>query len=112
MFYVQPEVPWPHFANILQRHFLRATRQDPSRPARCLSLHDLEYLHSKLLGGQPMISQKVSLSLSLFFFCMLEAFGYLLTDSSRRSIASGRGSAKVSKSCGISATSARCGRMV
>jgi len=54
----QLEVLWPQFANILQRHFIRATRQDLTRPTRCLSPFDLEYLHQQFFGGQRTITQK------------------------------------------------------
>ena len=46
----QAEIPWPQFANVLQRHFLRATRQDAVSPTRCLSQTDFEYIHSKFFG--------------------------------------------------------------
>jgi hypothetical protein len=46
----QQEVTWPYFANMLQRHFLRATRQDPIRPTRCLCQTDFEYIHQKFFG--------------------------------------------------------------
>lgn len=51
------EIPWPMFANKLQRHFLRATRQDPIKPTRYLSRHELTYIHQNFFGGQPMVSQ-------------------------------------------------------
>lgn len=51
------EIPWPMFANKLQRHFLRATRQDPIKPTRYLSRHELTYIHHNFFGGQPMVSQ-------------------------------------------------------
>ncbi|KAH3762635.1 transcriptional repressor [Pelomyxa schiedti] len=50
------EIPWPLFANHLQLHFARSTRQDFSSPERCLSPLDLNYLHTKFFGGK-MISQ-------------------------------------------------------
>lgn len=53
----QAEIPWPMFANKLQRHFLRATRQDPIKPTRYLSRHELTYIHQNFFGGQPMVSQ-------------------------------------------------------
>jgi len=54
----QLEVPWTSFANVLQKHFLRATRQDPIRPTRCLSHADLDYIHKLFFGGHPLITQK------------------------------------------------------
>jgi hypothetical protein len=52
------EVEWPYLANVLQRHFLRATRQDSIRPARALSTADFDFILNKIFGGHPMISQK------------------------------------------------------
>jgi len=51
------EITWPAFANKLQRHFLRAARQDPMKPTRFLTSHELDYFHQKFFGGAPMISQ-------------------------------------------------------
>jgi len=53
-----PDKEWAHFANVLQRHFLRATRQDPVKPTRCLSMTDFFYLHEKFFGNAPKISSK------------------------------------------------------
>lgn len=44
------EISWFKFANALQRQFIRATKQDPQRPARCLSSFDFSYLHEKFIG--------------------------------------------------------------
>lgn len=44
------EVTWPQFANVLHRHFLRATRQDLIRPTRQLSNFDFEYLNQTFFG--------------------------------------------------------------
>jgi len=54
----QAEIPWPQFANVLQRHFLRATRQDAISPTRCLSQTDFEYIHAKFFGAQATITPK------------------------------------------------------
>lgn len=54
----QLEVTWPQFANVLQRHFLRATRQDLIKPTRQLSLYDFQYINHNFFGGQPIVSQK------------------------------------------------------
>jgi hypothetical protein len=43
----QLEIPWPKFANALQHHFIRATRQDLGRPKRILSAYDMQYIHQK-----------------------------------------------------------------
>jgi hypothetical protein len=52
------EIAWPELANTLQHHFLRAMRQDLSRPRRIMSNFDLNYLHLKYFGGKQVISQK------------------------------------------------------
>lgn len=52
------EIEWPFLANIVQRHFLRATRQDLIRPTRSLSPSDFDFILNKIFGGHPMISQK------------------------------------------------------
>lgn len=54
----QAEVTWQQFANVLQRHFLRATRQDLIRPTRQLLECDLEYLNQTFFDCQPIINQK------------------------------------------------------
>ena len=46
----QLEISWPKFANTLQHHFLRATRQELSRPKRILSPFDMQYIHYKFFG--------------------------------------------------------------
>lgn len=51
------EIPWFSFANKLQRHFLRATRQDPIKPTRFLSRHELLYIHQKSFNGQGTVTQ-------------------------------------------------------
>jgi len=37
-------ISWPKFANLLQVHYLRATRQNPAEPKRPLSLRELQYI--------------------------------------------------------------------
>jgi len=54
----QAEIPWPQFANVLQRHFLRATRQDAISPTRSLSPTDFEYIHYKFFNSQNTITPK------------------------------------------------------
>ena len=44
------EITWLQFANALQRQFIRATRQDPQNPSRCLSPFDFAYLHEKFIS--------------------------------------------------------------
>jgi len=58
LFSEQNEVPWFAFANTLQRHFIRATRQDPQRPSRCLSTMDLDYFHDKFFGRSMSVTAK------------------------------------------------------
>lgn len=49
------EITWNQFANALQRQFIRATRQDPSTPARCMSIFDFTYIHDKFLAKRPTL---------------------------------------------------------
>lgn len=63
----QAEIPWPQFANVLQRHFLRATRQDAVTPTRSLSQTDFEYIHVKFFGGQATITPKAYVSFWTWF---------------------------------------------
>eukprot|EP01113_Clastostelium_recurvatum_P007040 TRINITY_DN13246_c0_g1_i2.p1 TRINITY_DN13246_c0_g1~~TRINITY_DN13246_c0_g1_i2.p1 ORF type:complete len:633 (-),score=120.05 TRINITY_DN13246_c0_g1_i2:15-1913(-) len=44
------EVLWPFFVNILQRHFLKATRQNPMQPARPLAMFDFNYIMDKFVN--------------------------------------------------------------
>ncbi len=57
---VQLEVTWPSFANALQRHTLKATKQDPARPIRPLSPYDLKYIKGTFFGTVPLISLIIS----------------------------------------------------
>jgi len=54
----QLEITWPQFANPLQRHVLKATKQDPVRPARCLSGYDLRYIKAKFFADRDVMTQK------------------------------------------------------
>jgi len=54
----QPEVPWQHFANVLQVHYVRSTRQDLRAPARPLSLSDLQYIHQLQFKERTTVHQK------------------------------------------------------
>eukprot|EP01114_Cavostelium_apophysatum_P019436 TRINITY_DN626_c0_g1_i3.p1 TRINITY_DN626_c0_g1~~TRINITY_DN626_c0_g1_i3.p1 ORF type:complete len:637 (+),score=184.93 TRINITY_DN626_c0_g1_i3:219-2129(+) len=54
----QLEVSWARFANALQHHFLKATRQELMRPRRILSQYDLRYLQLKFFKGKALINQK------------------------------------------------------
>jgi len=49
------EITWNQFANALQRQFIRATKQDPSTPARCMSIFDFTYIHDKFLAKRPTL---------------------------------------------------------
>ncbi|PRP75084.1 hypothetical protein PROFUN_03920 [Planoprotostelium fungivorum] len=53
------QVPWALFGNLLQRHFLRATRQDPVKPQRFLSRSELQYISAKFFGGNSNITIKM-----------------------------------------------------
>jgi hypothetical protein len=46
------EIPWPAFANAMQIHYIRATKQDPKKPVRPLSNKDIEYLHLSKFNGK------------------------------------------------------------
>lgn len=52
------EVSWYQFANALQRQFVRATKQDPASPSRCLSQFDFTYVKNKFFREQPIVHQK------------------------------------------------------
>lgn len=54
----QLEISWAEFANTLQHHFLRAMKQELSRPRRILSPFDLRYMHSKFFGQKETITLK------------------------------------------------------
>lgn len=51
------EATWPQFCNTLQRHFLRATRQDSMRPKRALSLEDFSFFHVEFFHGKVVVTQ-------------------------------------------------------
>jgi hypothetical protein len=44
------------FANLLQRHYLRATRQEASDPTRPLSRYDLEHIHVNQFQGADTVT--------------------------------------------------------
>jgi len=54
----QWEITWPQFANALQRHVLKATKQDPVHPTRCLSGYDLRYFKAKFFADKEVLNQK------------------------------------------------------
>lgn len=53
-----PEIPWPLFANSIQRYFLRASKQDFLQPKRGLSIYDLDHIHSHFFNSQPTVDYK------------------------------------------------------
>jgi len=52
------ETTWPSFANVLQTHYIHATRQDPGKPIRCLSAEDIRYIHEVKFDTKPLITQR------------------------------------------------------
>jgi hypothetical protein len=52
------DVSWPYFANVLQRHFLIVTRQNPECPTRPLSRSELAFFLNSLLGGKQVVDAK------------------------------------------------------
>jgi hypothetical protein len=58
VFQDQPEVPWLLLANVLQRQFVRGTRQDPSNPIRPLSPAEIVYFHRQFFQSHPMVTQQ------------------------------------------------------
>jgi len=52
------EVPWCRFANYLQNHYLRATRQDLASPARPLSRYDLDYIQMNQFNGATTVTSQ------------------------------------------------------
>lgn len=59
------EVPWAQFANVFHMHFINATRQDITRPARSLHFTEIGYLQEKFFNNKATITVKV---LYLFVF--------------------------------------------
>eukprot|EP01094_Clydonella_sp_ATCC50884_P001611 TRINITY_DN1121_c0_g2_i2.p1 TRINITY_DN1121_c0_g2~~TRINITY_DN1121_c0_g2_i2.p1 ORF type:complete len:530 (+),score=195.36 TRINITY_DN1121_c0_g2_i2:363-1952(+) len=49
-------VPWCVFANLLQKHVIRGTRQDPSRPSRCITLGEFEYMHARMFSANERVT--------------------------------------------------------
>lgn len=55
------EVSYSYFCNILQRHFILATKQDSAHPKRALSLDDFDYIHEYYFkNSQRINTQSVS----------------------------------------------------
>ncbi|KAL6057136.1 SH2 domain-containing protein [Balamuthia mandrillaris] len=52
------EASWPQFANVFHDHFVRATKQDPTRPTRTLFPCDFDYIHEQFFGRKPMVTLK------------------------------------------------------
>lgn len=57
-FFGRTEIPWAAFANAMQLHYIRATKQDPMKPVRPLSLKDIEYLHLTKFAGKTTVNQE------------------------------------------------------
>eukprot|EP00008_Paramoeba_atlantica_P003665 CAMPEP_0201486210 /NCGR_PEP_ID=MMETSP0151_2-20130828/10275_1 /ASSEMBLY_ACC=CAM_ASM_000257 /TAXON_ID=200890 /ORGANISM="Paramoeba atlantica, Strain 621/1 / CCAP 1560/9" /LENGTH=808 /DNA_ID=CAMNT_0047870723 /DNA_START=109 /DNA_END=2535 /DNA_ORIENTATION=- len=56
--FTRNEISWVQFSNILQMHYIRATRQDPEVPERPLSMHDLLYIFKSQFGEREVVTQK------------------------------------------------------
>lgn len=54
----QLDVPWLLLANVLQRHFVRGTRQNVMNPPRPLSTNELIFIHRHFFGGGLMASRQ------------------------------------------------------
>ena len=48
--------PWPYVINVLNTHFLKITRQNPTYPKRGLNRGEIEYLHKKFCDGNQQVS--------------------------------------------------------
>lgn len=57
LFKNQPNISYPYFCNILQRHFLIGTKQDLSHPIRGLSLDDFDYFYKFYFNNEQIITQ-------------------------------------------------------
>lgn len=55
--FTQPEISFERLANFLQIHFLRSTRQDPTKPDRGLSIHDLNYLARQRFENKRVLTK-------------------------------------------------------
>ena len=55
----------------MQLHYLRATKQEPLKPTRPLSLKDLEYLHITKFSGRPYVSQVRPSPFALKIRCLI-----------------------------------------
>eukprot|EP01125_Pyxidicula_operculata_P019514 TRINITY_DN7092_c0_g1_i2.p1 TRINITY_DN7092_c0_g1~~TRINITY_DN7092_c0_g1_i2.p1 ORF type:complete len:607 (-),score=164.02 TRINITY_DN7092_c0_g1_i2:346-2094(-) len=56
VFQSNERLPWVLVANELTVYFLKATRQDLTKPTRGLSDLDFDYIHKKKFGGLPAVS--------------------------------------------------------
>jgi hypothetical protein len=54
----QFQVSWQKFANTLQYHFLKATKQELSQPRRILSNYDLNFIQNKFFNNKTIVSQE------------------------------------------------------
>jgi hypothetical protein len=67
-----PQIPWSLFANVIQYHFIKATRQDIQAPKRPLSRQDINYIHTHFFAGKQVVDQKVRIH------CLFSTVGYFL----------------------------------
>mmetsp|Transcript_23404 Transcript_23404/g.58529 ORF Transcript_23404/g.58529 Transcript_23404/m.58529 type:complete len:613 (-) Transcript_23404:123-1961(-) len=51
-------IEWEYFANVLQVHYLKATRQNTESPERQLSKHDLMYIRSTLFNDAAIVTEE------------------------------------------------------
>eukprot|EP00028_Trichosphaerium_sp_Am-I-7-wt_P000889 CAMPEP_0168524560 /NCGR_PEP_ID=MMETSP0405-20121227/10731_1 /TAXON_ID=498012 /ORGANISM="Trichosphaerium sp, Strain Am-I-7 wt" /LENGTH=556 /DNA_ID=CAMNT_0008546807 /DNA_START=69 /DNA_END=1739 /DNA_ORIENTATION=+ len=52
------EIPWPQLCNTLQRHFLRATKQDLMNPKRHLNAYDFKYINERFFDSKSRITNR------------------------------------------------------
>jgi len=53
----QAQIPFAQFANVFHSHFLTATRQSASDPARPLQHYEFKYLHKKFFNNDQQITR-------------------------------------------------------
>lgn len=70
------ECPWPRFANLLQRRFVWASKQNVNEPARCLSRYDLEYIRSRWFGGGDVVTKSSAELFWAWFGPMMQKIRY------------------------------------
>ncbi len=66
------EVPWYKFVNALQKRYLLATKQDLQKPARPLSVQDINYIfHIKFTGPSHSKSFNDAVINSIVLMCSI-----------------------------------------